>query len=190
MPAAARTLFDKVWAAHEVVAETPDTPAVLYTICTSSMRSPRRRPSASSRVSACRFGVPISPSRPWIIRRRPAPIRCSAACRSRSMRRRKQVRQLERNAAEFGVELFDMRDARRGIVHVIKPGTRGNAARHDHRLRRQPYQHARRFRCARLRNRHQEVGHVFATHRCCSASRKPLRSTSRGGCVPASAPRI
>jgi len=23
-------LFDKVWAAHEVVAETPDTPAVLY----------------------------------------------------------------------------------------------------------------------------------------------------------------
>ena len=25
-----RTLFDKVWAAHEVVAETPDTPAVLY----------------------------------------------------------------------------------------------------------------------------------------------------------------
>src|ERR1700731_5125123 len=27
---AARTLFDKVWAAHEVVAQTPDTPAVLY----------------------------------------------------------------------------------------------------------------------------------------------------------------
>src|SRR5258708_36878126 len=25
-----RTLFAKVWAAHEVVAETPDTPAVLY----------------------------------------------------------------------------------------------------------------------------------------------------------------
>ena len=26
----ARTLFDKVWSAHEVVAETADTPAVLY----------------------------------------------------------------------------------------------------------------------------------------------------------------
>src|SRR6267154_1885670 len=25
-----RTLFDKVWTAHEVVAETPDSPAVLY----------------------------------------------------------------------------------------------------------------------------------------------------------------
>src|SRR6202051_4906931 len=33
----------------------------------------------------------------------------------------KQVRQLEQNAAEFGVELFGMRDARRGIVHVISP---------------------------------------------------------------------
>jgi 3-isopropylmalate/(R)-2-methylmalate dehydratase large subunit len=31
------------------------------------------------------------------------------------------VRQLEQNAAEFGVELFGMRDARRGIVHVISP---------------------------------------------------------------------
>jgi 3-isopropylmalate/(R)-2-methylmalate dehydratase large subunit len=33
----------------------------------------------------------------------------------------KQVRQLEQNAAEFGIELFGMRDARRGIVHIISP---------------------------------------------------------------------
>jgi len=33
----------------------------------------------------------------------------------------RQVRQLERNAAEFGVELFGLRDSRRGIVHVISP---------------------------------------------------------------------
>jgi 3-isopropylmalate/(R)-2-methylmalate dehydratase large subunit len=33
----------------------------------------------------------------------------------------KQVQKLEQNAAEFGVELFGMRDARRGIVHVISP---------------------------------------------------------------------
>jgi 3-isopropylmalate/(R)-2-methylmalate dehydratase large subunit len=31
------------------------------------------------------------------------------------------VRQLEQNAAEFGMELFDLKDARRGIVHVISP---------------------------------------------------------------------
>src|SRR5258708_30089865 len=41
------------------------------------------------------------------------PIKVDAAAR--------QVRQLERKDAEFGVELFDMRDARRGIVHVISP---------------------------------------------------------------------
>jgi 3-isopropylmalate/(R)-2-methylmalate dehydratase large subunit len=33
----------------------------------------------------------------------------------------KQVRQLEQNAADFGIELFAMHDARRGIVHVIGP---------------------------------------------------------------------
>ena len=33
----------------------------------------------------------------------------------------KQVRQLQENAAQFGIELFGMRDARRGIVHIIGP---------------------------------------------------------------------
>ena len=33
----------------------------------------------------------------------------------------RQVRQMEDNAAEFGIELFGMRDARRGIVHIIGP---------------------------------------------------------------------
>jgi 3-isopropylmalate/(R)-2-methylmalate dehydratase large subunit len=32
-----------------------------------------------------------------------------------------QVRMLESNCAEFGIELFALRDARRGIVHVIGP---------------------------------------------------------------------
>jgi 3-isopropylmalate/(R)-2-methylmalate dehydratase large subunit len=41
------------------------------------------------------------------------PIKVDAAAR--------QVRQLETNAAEFGVELFGLQDARRGIVHVISP---------------------------------------------------------------------
>ena len=33
----------------------------------------------------------------------------------------KQIRALEQNAAEFGVELFGLRSDRRGIVHVIGP---------------------------------------------------------------------
>jgi 3-isopropylmalate/(R)-2-methylmalate dehydratase large subunit len=41
------------------------------------------------------------------------PIKVDAAAR--------QVQKLQQNAAEFGVELFGMRDARRGIVHVISP---------------------------------------------------------------------
>jgi 3-isopropylmalate/(R)-2-methylmalate dehydratase large subunit len=32
-----------------------------------------------------------------------------------------QVRQLEKNCAEFGVELFGLQDPRRGIVHIIGP---------------------------------------------------------------------
>src|SRR5687767_11034727 len=33
----------------------------------------------------------------------------------------KQVQQLETNAREFGVELFNLQDSRRGIVHIIGP---------------------------------------------------------------------
>ncbi len=33
----------------------------------------------------------------------------------------KQVRQLEKNCAEFGIELLDMASSQRGIVHVIGP---------------------------------------------------------------------
>jgi 3-isopropylmalate/(R)-2-methylmalate dehydratase large subunit len=33
----------------------------------------------------------------------------------------KQVKQLEENAREFGVELFNLQDSRRGIVHIIGP---------------------------------------------------------------------
>ncbi|MFQ5562305.1 MAG: 3-isopropylmalate dehydratase large subunit [Parvularculaceae bacterium] len=34
---------------------------------------------------------------------------------------RKQVEALKKNCADFGVELFDMRDVRQGIVHVVGP---------------------------------------------------------------------
>jgi len=32
-----------------------------------------------------------------------------------------QVEELERNCKEFGIELFDMKDKRQGIVHIIGP---------------------------------------------------------------------
>jgi 3-isopropylmalate/(R)-2-methylmalate dehydratase large subunit len=117
----ARTLFDKVWAAHEVVAETPDTPAVLYVdlhlvheVTTpqafSMLRSrglPVRRPERT--LATMDHSTPTHTEQVF----GSVPIKVDAAAR--------QVRQLEQNAAEFGIELFGMRDARRGIVHIISP---------------------------------------------------------------------
>src|ERR1700685_4568532 len=117
----ARTLFDKVWAAHEVVAETPDTPAVLYVdlhlvheVTTpqafSTLRSLGLRVRRPDRTLATMdHSTPTSTEQVF----GNVPIKVDAAA--------KQVRQLEQNAAEFGVELFGMRDSRRGIVHVISP---------------------------------------------------------------------
>jgi 3-isopropylmalate/(R)-2-methylmalate dehydratase large subunit len=118
---AARTLFDKVWTAHEVVQETADTPAVLYIDlhlihevtspqAFSVLRSlglPVRRPDRT--LATMDHSTPTSTEQVF----GNVPIKVDAAA--------KQVRQLESNAAEFGVELFNMHDARRGIVHVISP---------------------------------------------------------------------
>jgi 3-isopropylmalate/(R)-2-methylmalate dehydratase large subunit len=118
---AGRTLFDKVWAAHEVVPETPDTPAVLYIDlhlihevtspqAFSMLRAaglPVRRPDRT--LATMDHSIPTSSDQ--VFGR--IPIKVDAAAR--------QVQQLEKNAVEFGVELFGMRDARRGIVHVMSP---------------------------------------------------------------------
>ena len=117
----ARTLFDKVWRAHEVLAETADTPAVLYIDL--HLIHEVTSPQAFSMLKAA--GLPVrrpdrtlatmdhsTPTNTDQVFGR-VPIKVDAAAR--------QVRQLETNAAEFGVELFGMRDARRGIVHVISP---------------------------------------------------------------------
>jgi 3-isopropylmalate/(R)-2-methylmalate dehydratase large subunit len=117
----ARTLFDKVWSAHEVVAETVNTPAVLYIDlhlihevtspqAFSVLRTlglPVRRPDRT--LATMDHSTPTSSDQ--VFGR--VPIKVDAAA--------KQVRQLEQNAADFDVELFGMRDARRGIVHVISP---------------------------------------------------------------------
>jgi 3-isopropylmalate/(R)-2-methylmalate dehydratase large subunit len=115
------TLFEKVWQAHEVVAETADTPAVLYIdlhlvhevtspqafSVLRSLELPVRRPDRT--LATMDHSTPTTSDQ--VFGR--VPIRVDAAA--------KQVRQLEQNAAEFGMELFGLRDARRGIVHVISP---------------------------------------------------------------------
>jgi 3-isopropylmalate/(R)-2-methylmalate dehydratase large subunit len=116
-----KTMFEKVWDAHVVVPETDATPAVLFIDLhlTHEVTTPQaytelrnrglrlRRPdltlatmdhSTPTRTEQVFGGVPISID--------------SAA---------RQVQQLEINAREFGVELFNLQDDRRGIVHIIGP---------------------------------------------------------------------
>jgi 3-isopropylmalate/(R)-2-methylmalate dehydratase large subunit len=118
---AASTLFDKVWQSHEVVPETAATPAVLYidlhlvhevtspqafsVLRASNLRV--RRPDRT--LATMDHSTPTMTDQVF----GNVPIKVDAAAR--------QVRQLEQNAADFGVELFNMRDSRRGIVHVISP---------------------------------------------------------------------
>jgi 3-isopropylmalate/(R)-2-methylmalate dehydratase large subunit len=117
----ARTLFEKVWQAHEVVAETPDTPAVLYVDLhlTHEVTSPQAFAMLKSRGLKIRrldrtfatmdHSTPTETAQVF----GGAPIKVESAA--------KQVAQLEKNCAEFGVELLKMHDDRRGIVHIIGP---------------------------------------------------------------------
>ncbi len=115
------TLFEKVWRSHEVVPETADAPAVLYIDLhlIHEVTSPQaftalrerglrlRRPDLT--FATMDHSTPTRTEQVF----GGAPISVEAAAR--------QVRELERNCAAFGVELLGLRDARRGIVHIIGP---------------------------------------------------------------------
>src|ERR1700734_4022469 len=121
MSRAPQTMFEKVWDQHQVTAESADTPAVLYIDlhlihevtspqAFSVLRErglPVRRPdltlatmdhSTPTRTEQVFGGMPITID--------------SAA---------KQVRELEKNCAAFGVELLGLQSAQRGVVHIIGP---------------------------------------------------------------------
>ncbi|MFO1074639.1 MAG: 3-isopropylmalate dehydratase large subunit [Geminicoccaceae bacterium] len=113
---APRTLFDKIWQAH-LVDEQADGTCLLYIDrhLVHEVTSPQafeglrltgrkvRRPEATLAVPD--HNVPTSD--------RSKPIADETS--------RIQVDTLEQNCAEFGVQLFGMRDIRQGIVHVIGP---------------------------------------------------------------------
>jgi 3-isopropylmalate/(R)-2-methylmalate dehydratase large subunit len=116
-----RTLFEKIWQAHEVLPETAETPAVIAIDLhlTHEVTSPQafallkarglrvRRPEQT--VATLDHAVPTDSAQVF----GGAPIRLESAAR--------QIGELERNAREYGVELLGLGDARRGIVHVIGP---------------------------------------------------------------------
>jgi 3-isopropylmalate/(R)-2-methylmalate dehydratase large subunit len=112
----AATLFEKVWKSH-VVTQQPDSPAVLYIDLhlIHEVTSPQaftglrqrgllvRRPDKT--VATLDHSIPThDPSLPI------ADAMASA-----------QIKQMELNAADFGIPLYGMTSPHRGIVHVIGP---------------------------------------------------------------------
>jgi 3-isopropylmalate/(R)-2-methylmalate dehydratase large subunit len=111
-----KTLFEKVWNAH-IVTEQPDTPAILYIDLhlVHEVTSPQaftglrqrglkvRRPERT--LATMDHSIPTTPL--------DVPIADAMAAA--------QIRQMETNAAEFGLTLHGMTSPHRGIVHVIGP---------------------------------------------------------------------
>src|SRR5215216_6140123 len=111
-----KTLFQKIWDSH-VVAEQPDSPAILYIDLhlVHEVTSPQaftglrqrglkvRRPEKT--LATMDHSIPTTPL--------DVPIADALAAA--------QIRQMETNAAEFGITLHGMDSPHRGIVHVIGP---------------------------------------------------------------------
>ena len=117
----ARTLFEKIWDAHVVVAETPATPAILYVDL--HLVHEVTSPQAFSELR--KRGLPLRrPDRMLATLDHSTPTLPTNADGSRpyaNAEAQAQVAQLETNCREFGVELYGWGSAHRGIVHVIGP---------------------------------------------------------------------
>ncbi len=116
-----KTLFQKVWERHEVVAETADTPAVLYIdlhliheVTTPQAFSELRERGLRLRRTDLTLATMdhSTPTRTEQIFGN-APITIESAAQ--------QIHALEVNCAEFGVDLLGLKSDLRGIVHVIGP---------------------------------------------------------------------
>lgn len=120
-PAAPQTLFDKVWSEHLVRDESAATPAILYIdlhliheVTTPQAFTLLREKGLSVRrpdltVATMDHSTPTTPVRSF---KDLAIVGEGAA---------NQVRQMQKNCADFGIELFDLDSDQRGIVHVIGP---------------------------------------------------------------------
>jgi 3-isopropylmalate/(R)-2-methylmalate dehydratase large subunit len=111
-----RTLFEKIWETH-VVAEQPDSPAIVYIDLhlVHEVTSPQafselrkrglkvRQPQKT--VATVDHSIPTTD--------RSLPIADALAA--------KQIEMLASNAREFGVRLYDLHHSQQGIVHIIGP---------------------------------------------------------------------
>jgi len=117
----AKTLFEKVWQRHVVVPETADTPAVLYIDLhlTHEVTSPQAFSVLRSRGLKVR-----RPDRTLVTMDHSTPTDTAQVFGGKPIALEsaaQQIRALERNCAEFGLDLIGLTDDRRGIVHIIGP---------------------------------------------------------------------
>ena len=121
MSSAPRTLYDKLWDAHVVVPESDSAPAVLYIDlhlihevtspqAFTELRERGLKPRRPDRTKAT-----MDHSTPTL------PADADGKLPYASKASEAQVAMLEKNCAEYGIELFDMASSNRGIVHVIAP---------------------------------------------------------------------
>ena len=118
---APRTLFDKLWDAHEVAAQREDAPAVLYI----DLHLVHEVTSPQAFDELRRRGLPVHrPERTLATLDHSTPTLPPAADGARpyaTAQAEAQVHTLERNCAEFGITLHGWDSDARGIVHVIGP---------------------------------------------------------------------
>ncbi len=116
-----KTMYQKIWERHEVVPETADTPAVLYIDLhlVHEVTTPQaftmlreqqlrvRRPDLT--LATMDHSTPTRTEQVF----GGAPITVESAAH--------QIAELEKNCAQFGIELFDLQHRLRGIVHIVGP---------------------------------------------------------------------
>jgi 3-isopropylmalate/(R)-2-methylmalate dehydratase large subunit len=117
----ARTLFEKIWDAHQVAPESASAPAVVYIDLhlVHEVTSPQAFAELRERGLAVRrpdrIVATLDHSTPTL------PADASGKRPYASAEAEQQVAALESNAREFGIELYGWNSAHRGIVHVIGP---------------------------------------------------------------------
>jgi 3-isopropylmalate/(R)-2-methylmalate dehydratase large subunit len=115
------TLFEKIWSAHEVAPQNFDTPAIIYVDLHLIHEVTTPQAFAELRARGLKVRRPdkilatmdhATPTRTeQVFGGMPITIDSAA----------KQIKELERNCADFGVELLGMQHDLRGIVHIIGP---------------------------------------------------------------------
>jgi 3-isopropylmalate/(R)-2-methylmalate dehydratase large subunit len=115
-----RTLVDKIWDDHLVQPETDSTPAVLYVDLhlVHEVTSPQAFSELRTRgINVRRPDLTLA----TMDHSTPTTPRSGGRLRVLDAQASTQLKQLETNCGEFGIELFDLDDSRQGIVHVIGP---------------------------------------------------------------------